>query len=85
MRRLFPGQNVTMGTAISRAYRSLDFYYPKPASWIANSIWPGHDMTPQGAGGSASRILKIMRERDLAKWVYYNESSHGWVKMWYAG
>ena len=40
-------------------------------------IWPGNDMTSQGAGGAASRILKRMQAEGLAEWDSTSMGS-GW-------
>lgn len=39
-----------------------------PAAWIAEEIWPGNKMRSQGAGGAASRILRLMSKEGLVEW-----------------
>lgn len=53
------------------------------ASSFADAIWPGHRMTPQGAGAAASRILKALEKEGRAGWRSYYEragsrSRWGW-------
>ncbi len=48
------------------------------ASCFASAIWPGVFFTAQGAGAAASRILKVMEKRGLARWVSTGKD-WGWV------
>jgi hypothetical protein len=56
---------------------------PVTASRVAEAIWPGNPMQPQGAGGAASRILKHLAKEDLACWTCITHSngskSWGWT------
>jgi len=45
------------------------------AASIAQAIWPDNQMTAQGAGGAASRILKRMEK---AGRVYWTTRDGGW-------
>lgn len=48
-----------------------------PANCVAIEIWPNHEMTSQGAGAAASRILKRLSDRGLARWDS-NGRNWGW-------
>ena len=41
----------------------------RPAHMIACAIWPEHKMKSQGAGGAASRILRLMAKENLVRWT----------------
>lgn len=60
---------VTVDVAQTRALAVLDYSHPLPASAVADAIWPGHEMAPQGAGAAASRILVGLRKKGLARWT----------------
>lgn len=47
------------------------------ASELADVIWPEHEMTAQGAGGAASRILHRLQEEGFAYWTV-DDHSWGW-------
>ena len=48
------------------------------ASQLAYAIWPEEKfLTSQGAGGSASRILRCAERAGLAKWIA-KENDWGW-------
>src|SRR5258708_7714369 len=50
------------------------------AAAIAEAIWPGNQMRPQGAGGAASRILHRMEKRGRVYWTSRDSgSSWGWA------
>ena len=68
---------VTLEEAESRVMDALDRHHGKRASTVANYIWPGHNMTGQGAGGAASRILSDMEKRGLVTSLW----NSGWVKL----
>lgn len=51
---------------------------PTHASVVANHIWPGHQMKPQGAGAAASRVLKRLEKQGRVRWIY-TDSGWGWV------
>jgi hypothetical protein len=53
-------------------------WIPLNASSLAEDIWPGNAMHPQGAGGAASRILKRMESEGLVRWTN-NGNTWGWV------
>ena len=46
-------------------------------SSVAGDVWPGHDMSPQGAAFAVGRILRRMQRRGL---VQMARSGHGWVR-----
>lgn len=48
------------------------------ANAIALAIWPDHEMTAQGAGAAASRILKRMEKEGLCVWTS-DERNWGYV------
>ncbi len=53
-----------------------------PASWVAGAIWPGHRMSPQGAGLAASRVLKALESDGLARWTSRRTScGGGWIAL----
>ena len=61
---------VDMATACRRVLRFLDgFPGLATASQCGDAIWPDHSMTPQGAGGAASRILKRMDRDGFLRWT----------------
>lgn len=45
------------------------------ANAVAIVIWPDHQMTSQGAGAAASRILKRIEKEGLCKW---DSDGHDW-------
>lgn len=64
-------QPVPLATAKARALQHL-YKYPDrltAASSVAHSIWPGVAFRAQGAGGAASRILKLLADDGLAGWT----------------
>ena len=61
-------QRVSMEVAKKRALTSLQRWHPVPASHVAQTIWPGHEMTGQGAGAAASRILVALRKEGKVIW-----------------
>lgn len=84
MRRLRPDQRITLETASRRALAALHESIPAPANAVADSVWPGHDMTAQGAGGAASRILKVLQDAGLVRWVTAGRGRRrtwGWVRV----
>lgn len=48
------------------------------ASSVAHAIWPGEQFSSQGAGASASRILKHLENDGLVKWSS-DGKDWGWV------
>ena len=75
MRRLKDDQRVTYEEARKRALVLLADRKEWPASMVADAIWPGHNMTGQGAGGAGSRVLRRMEKEGLV-W----RSTWGWRK-----
>lgn len=75
--KLQPEQRVAADLAEKRALSALS-KNPVPASCVADRIWPGHDMKPQGAGAAASRILKRLEKQGRARWTC-NSFNWGWV------
>ena len=69
--KLKPAQRVDLPTARARALRYLAIQ-PRlslvPANCVAIEIWPDHQMTSQGAGAAASRILKGLEKDGLIRW-----------------
>ena len=82
MRRLKEGQHVTYEVARLRAWDAMDTYQPVVASAVGCAIWPNANMTGQGLGGAASRILKRMQAEGLAYWTTRTHE-HGESKNWY--
>lgn len=68
-------KRVDLETAKARALACLDRQRPYAASFVANYIWPGHDMTGQGAGGAASRILRVLQQEGKAAPLDW-----GWIR-----
>lgn len=48
------------------------------ANAIAIEIWPDHQMTSQGAGAAASRVLKGLQKDGLVRWDS-NDDNWGYV------
>ena len=81
MRRLKPHQRVSLDVAKRRALAALSFNDPVPASLVAGHIWPDHDLTAQGAGGAASRVLQ---DEGSARWSHDPVSGRwGWMSTDY--
>ena len=80
--RLKPHQRVSAEVAEARALDVLSKNVGRPlyATEVAAVIWPDHQMKPQGAGAAASRILKRLERRKLAKWKFIAYVGQGWVK-----
>jgi hypothetical protein len=72
-------ERVTAEVAESRA---MAFLTSKPAyaTEVADAIWPGHSMKPQGAGAAASRILKRLERKKLCKWAFRAYVGSGWIR-----
>ncbi len=68
--KLKDGQQVPLEVCKQRALKYLQSQaYPYcKANCIALAIWPAHQMTSQGAGASASRILKRLGDDGLVRW-----------------
>lgn len=79
MTKLKREHRVIEGLAKERAVRFLGSYRaPSAASWVADAIWPSHTMTAQGAGGAASRVLKVLEKEGRVRWTSGNHG-RGWV------
>lgn len=77
--KLKPEHRVTYEAAKAAALTAMNTAaYPVPASWIAQFIWPFHEMKAQGAGAAASRILKRMEAEKLCRWASIGHH-WGWV------
>ena len=76
--KLKPHERVTAEVAEFRALAALTDK-PKYATEIADAIWPGHSMKPQGAGAAASRILKRLEKKKLCKWGFKAYVGSGWI------
>ena len=51
-----------------------------PTSWVAGAIWPGHRMSPQGAGLAASRVLKALERDGKARFTSRRTArGGGWI------
>ena len=77
-------QRVSLLVAKERAIEALDDRHPRNAATIAAAIWPDHEMTAQGAGAAASRILKVLEKEGLARWSCSLVGNHyvwGWSKV----
>lgn len=78
--KLKPEHRVTYDVAKAAALTAMDTaIYPVPASWVAQFIWPYHQMKAQGAGAAASRILKRMEKEGLCRWA---TMGHGIGRTW---
>lgn len=80
--KLKPDQRISAEVAEARAMEALTKSIGRPmyASEIANVIWPHHCMKAQGAGAAASRILKRLERKKLAKWKFIAYVGQGWCK-----
>lgn len=82
--KLKQSQRVRAETAEQRGLEALDPNNARPASMIANAIWPDHEMRAQGAGAAASRILKRLEKTGRARYttVYRNgrPTTQGWIR-----
>ena len=79
--KLRPHQRVSYETARERALAFLATQnYPIVASAIGTEIWPDNDMTAQGLGAAASRILHRMKEEGLVYWTFieFHDSNRQW-------
>jgi hypothetical protein len=77
--KLKPHMRVDYETAKNRALSVLQKREPTVANAVAIEIWPHHEMTSQGAGAAASRILKRMEKEGLVRWTT-TDHNWGWVK-----
>lgn len=73
-------QRVSLEVAEARALAALRAT-PLPAATIADAIWPDHRMKQQGAGAAASRILKGLEQRGLARWTS-SRRAFGWIRTY---
>lgn len=76
--RLKPHMRVDYETAKERALAVLSKRETTYANRVAIAIWPNHEMTSQGAGAAASRILKRMEKEGLVRWTSHR-IGWGWV------
>ena len=80
-------ESVSLNEAKERAHaflRQWDERYPGracSASLVANGIWPGHRMSPQGAGLAASRILQALEKDGRIRWVHDSGRRGGWKSI----
>lgn len=66
-----------------RAMAGLDRETHRPASMIAEGIWPGTRWkAAQGAGAAASRILKHLQRDGLAAWRVRHRHGKPWRWGW---
>ena len=72
-----PEQRVSLEEAERRALDSLDRDRGTRPSVVADAIWPGHTMKPQGAALAAGKILGRLLQRGLAG---YAGKGAGWVR-----
>ena len=84
MRRIRKDQRVTDDVARHRVLDFLREYREQgmPPSFVANRVWPGNEMTPQGAALAVAPILKRMEKDGLIRYVYRNrwgQKTRGWV------
>ncbi len=77
--RLQPHERVTAEVAEARALAFLSLK-PVYATEVADVIWPGHSMKPQGAGAAASRILKRLERKKLCRWAFKAYVGSGWIR-----
>jgi len=78
--KLKPEQRVDLPTARTRALKYLAECHRTElaaANCIALVIWPDHQMTSQGAGAAASRVLKTLAKDGLVEWTS-NDYNWGW-------
>lgn len=70
--RLKPEQTVDLSSARVRALSYLAAQHRSDlnkANCVALAIWPTHNMTSQGAGAAASRILRQLQKDGLVEWT----------------
>lgn len=70
--KLTPEQRVDLPTAKRRALQYLARQHRLeliPANAIAIEIWPTHQMTSQGSGAAASRVMKHLAKDGHAEWT----------------
>lgn len=80
-------EHLTLEEAKARALAHLKKMFASnprrawPASWVANAIWPGHTMSPQGAGLAASRALQSLERDGLIRYTseFSSSRSGGWI------
>jgi hypothetical protein len=80
MSKLKPSQRVSLEVAMQRALKYLDAQHPgqlAKASGVGNAIWPNSNMTGQGLGAAASRVLKTMQEIDHVVWIVERRNGPG--------
>lgn len=75
--KLKPHMKVDYPTAKTRVLEFLRTDRTRYANEVAIVIWPDHQMTSQGAGAAASRILKRMEKEELVCWTSHS-SGWGW-------
>ena len=76
-------ESVPLKEAKRRALRALRPYLMdslKSPAHVAEYIWPGHAMKPQGAGLAAVRILRMLEKEGLARWTH--KTSHSGMANW---
>ena len=73
---------VDVATARRRVLRFLESHkgLANP-SRLADSIWPEHQMNPQGAGGAASRILRPMEAEGLICYAWDRDAQWGGYRL----
>ena len=81
--KLKPEQRVPIAEAQRRALEYLQGEFARgarytKASSVAIEIWLDHQMTSQGAGAAASRILKSLERGGLVRWNS-NRDDWGWI------
>jgi hypothetical protein len=78
--KLKPEDRVSLEVAKRRALGCLAVGYRGGytyANAVAAEIWPSHQMTSQGAGAAASRILRGLEKEGLV-WYGSNATEWGW-------
>ena len=73
-------RRVSMSEAEQRALAVLRPDRLLAASAVGDAIWPDHQMTSQGAGGAASRVLQRLERRGLVRWSSTSQQ-WGWRRV----
>lgn len=76
-RGVTPEQRVSLNEAERRALEKLDSERGTRPAAIADAIWPGHTMKPQGAALAAGRVLGGLLKRGLAG---HAGRGRGWIR-----
>ena len=69
-----------MAECMRRAHEAMSTMFPKPASMVAQAIWPDAEWrAAHGAGAAASRVLKLMEKACMARLIV-TKHDWGWIR-----